>query len=134
MNIKKVHRIIQFNQEIWFKEYTTLNTKLRTEAKDDFEKDFFKLINNAVFGKTMGNVRKQRDIKLVTKDKRRNRLVLESNHDTTKCFTEDLLAIEMKKAKAKTNKPVYLRMYILEINKTLIYELWYDYIKIKISK
>ena len=111
-----------------------MNTKLRTEAKDDFEKDFFKLINNAVFGKTMGNVRKQRDIKLVTKDKRRNQLVLESNHDTTKCFTEDLLAIEMKKAKAKTNKPVYLRMYILEIDKTLMYELWYDYIKIKISK
>ena len=97
-------------------------------------KIFFKLINNAVFGKTMGNVRKQRDIKLVTTDQRRNQLVLESNHDTIKCFTEDLLAIEMKKTKAKTNKPVHLRMYKLEINKTLMYQFWYDYIKTKISK
>ena len=74
-----------------------MNTKLRTEAKNDFEKDFFKLMNNSVFGKTMENVRKHRDIKLVTTDKRRNRLVSEPNYYTTKWFSKNVLAIEMKK-------------------------------------
>ena len=78
-----------------------MNTKLRTEAKNDFEKDFFKLMNNAVFGKTMENVRKHRDIKLVTTDKRRNQLVSEPNYHTTKYFSENLIAIEMKKNKRK---------------------------------
>ena len=97
--LKKVHRVIQFNQEVWLKPYIKMNTKLRTEAKNDFEKDFFKLMNNAVFGKTMENVRKHRDIKLVTTDKRRNQLVSEPNYHTTKWFLKDLLPIEMKKIK-----------------------------------
>ena len=107
-----------------------MNTKLRKEAKNDFEKDFFKLMNNSVFGKTMENVRKHRDIKLVTTDKRRNQLVSEPNYHTTKYFSENLLAIEMKKTKAKMNKPVYLGMSILDISKNLMYEFWYDYIKV----
>ena len=105
-----------------------MNTELRKQAKNDFEKDFFKLMKNAVFGKTMENVRKHRDIKLVTTDKRRNQLVSEPNYHTpTKWFSENLLAIEMKNTKIKTNKPVYLGLSILEISKTLIYEFWYDY-------
>ena len=87
-----------------------MNTELRTEAKNDFEKDFFKLMNNSVFGKTMENVRKHRDIKLVTTDKRRNQLASEPNYHTTKYFSENLLAIEMKKTKVKMNKFVYLGM------------------------
>ena len=74
-----------------------MNAKLRKEAKNDFEKDFFKLMNNAVFRKTMENVRKHRDIKLVTTDKRRNQLVSEPNYHTRKQFSENLIAIEMKK-------------------------------------
>ena len=118
--LRKVHRVIQFNQEDWLKPYIDMNTKLRKEAKNDFEKDFFKLMNNSVFGKTMENVRKHRDIKLVTTDEKRNKLVSEPNYHTTKCFSENLLAIEMKKTKVKMNKPVYLGMSILDISKTYV--------------
>ena len=108
-----------------------MNTELRKKAKNDFEKDFFKLMNNAVFGKTMENVRKHRDIKLVTTDKRRNKLVSEPNYYTIKCFSESLVAIEMKKTKIKINNPIYLGLSILESSKILMYEFWYDYIKPK---
>ena len=85
-----------------------MNSEYRKNAKNDFEKDSFKLMNNAVFGKTMENVRKHRDIKLVTTDKRRNRLVSEPNYHAIKWFSENLLVIEMKKTKVKMNKPIYL--------------------------
>ena len=88
-------------------------------------------MNNSVFGKTMENVRKHRYIKLVTTEKRRIKLVSEPNYHTTKQFSENLLAIEMKKAKVKMNKPLYLGMSILDISKTLMYEFWYDYLKPK---
>ena len=81
-----------------------MNTKLRKEAKNDFQKDFFKVTNNSVFGKTTENVRKHRDIKLVPTDKKRNKLVSEPNYHTTKCFSENLLAIEMKKKKKIQNE------------------------------
>ena len=81
--LKKVQRVIQFNQEAWLKPYIDMNTELRKQAKNDFEKDFFKSMNNFVFGKTMENVRKHRDIKLVTTHKRRNQLVSQPNYHTT---------------------------------------------------
>ena len=90
IRIKKVHRVIQFNQEAWLKPYIDMNTKLRTEAKNEFEKDFFKLMNNSVFGKTMENVRKHRDIKLVITEERRNKLVSEPNYYTTKHFSKNV--------------------------------------------
>ena len=93
--LKKVHRVIQFNQKAWLKSYINMNTKLRTEAKNDFEKGFFKLMNNAVFGKTMENVRKHGDIKSVTTDKRRSQLLSEHNYHRTKHFSDNLTAIEM---------------------------------------
>ena len=129
--LKRVRRVIQFNQKAWLKPYIDMNTKLRKEAKNEFEKDFFKLMNNSVFGKTMEKVINHRDIKLVTTDEKRSKLVSESNYHTTKYFSENLLAIEMKKTKVKMNKPVYLGMSILDISKTLMYEFWYDYIKPK---
>ena len=88
-------------------------------------------MNNYVFGNTMENVRKHRDIKLITTDKIRNRLVSEPNSDAKKWFSEDLLAIEMKKIKVKMNNLVYLGLSILENSKTLMYKFWYDYIKPK---
>ena len=129
--LKNIHRVIQFNQEAWLKPYIDMNTKKRKEAKNEFEEDFFKLMNNAVFGKTMENVRKHRDIKLVTTEEKIIKLVSEPNYHTTKHFSDNLLAIEMKKTKVKMNKPVYLGMSILDISKTLMYEFWYDYIKPK---
>ena len=92
--LKKVHRVIKFNQNAWLKPYIDMNTDLRKKAKNDFEKDFFKLMNNAVFGKTMENVRKHRDIKLVKLKRRRKYVVSEPNYRTAKFFTENLFGME----------------------------------------
>ena len=125
--MKKVHRIIEFNQEAWLKPYIDMNTESRKVVKNDFEKDFFKLMNNAVFGKTMENVRKHRDIKLVTTDKKRSKLVLEPNYHTINYISENLSIIKMRRTKVKMNKPIYLGLSILEISKILMYEFGYDY-------
>ena len=111
--------MITFNQKAWLKPYIEMNTKLRQKAKNDFERDFFKLMNNAVLGKTMENVRKHRKFKLVTTER------------TTKFFTENLLEIEMRKNQIVMNKPVYLGLSILDLSKTIMYEFWYDYVNPK---
>ena len=116
--LKEVHRVIEFRQEAWLKPYIDMNTKLRTDAKNDFEKDFFKLMNNSVFGKTMENVRNHREIKLVTTNERKNKLVSEPNYHTTMQFSENLMAIELKKTVTVMNKPIYLGQAILDISKT----------------
>ena len=97
LKLKKVHREITFNQSAWLKEYIDMNTEYRMNPKNDFEKDFFKLMNNAIFGKTIENVRKHRDVKLVTDNNKRNKLVSEPNYHTAKSFFENLLAMEIKK-------------------------------------
>ena len=97
LKLKRIHRIIEFNQEAWLKPYIDMNTELRKAAKNDFEKDLFKLMNNSVFGKTMENIRKHRDIKLVTTDKKRSKLVSEPNYHTINLISEDLSIIEIKK-------------------------------------
>ena len=108
-----------------------MNAELRKLARNDFEKDLFKLMNNSVFGKTMENIRKHREIKLVTTDKKRRKLDSEPNYHTINLISEDLSIIKMKKTKVKMNKPIYLGSSILEVSKILMYELWYDYIKPK---
>ena len=131
LKLKKIHRIIKFNQEAWLKPYIDVNTELRKLTSHNFEKDFFKLMNNAVFGKTMENIRKHRDIKLVTTNKRRSKLVSEPNYHTINLISEDLSIIEMNKTKVEINKPIYLGLSILEISKILMYEFWYYYMKPK---
>ena len=131
LKFKKVHRIIEFNQKAWLKPYIDMNMELRKLVKNDFEKDLFILMNNAVFGKTMKNIRKHRDTKLVTADKKRVKLVSEPNYHTINYISEDLSIIEMNKTKVKMNKPIYLGLSILEISKILMYEFWYDYMKAK---
>ena len=134
LKLKKIHRVIEFNQKEWLKPYIDMNTELRKAAKNYFEKDLFKLINNSVFGKTMENIRKHRDIKRVTTDKKRSELVSEPNYHSINLISEDLSIIEMKKTKVKMNKPIYLGLSILEISKTLMYEFWYEYMKPKYAK
>ena len=104
-----------------------MNTELSKVVKDDF----FKLMNISVFGKTMENIRKHKDIKLVTTDKKRNKLVSELNYHTINYILEDLSIIEMNKTKVKMNKSIYLGLSILEISKILMYKFWYDYMKPK---
>ena len=102
-----------------------MNTKLTEKSKKN-KKDFFEPINNKVFGETMENVIKHRNIKLLTRERRRNYLVSEPNYHTTKFFTEKLLSIEMRKTQNIMNKFVYLGLSILYLNKTEMYEFWYD--------
>ena len=122
LELKKIHRIIELNQKARLKPYIDMNTELIKLAKDDFEKDLFDLMNNAVFGKTMENIRKHGDIKLVTTDKKRNKLVSEPNYHTMNYISEELSIIEMNKTKVKMNKPIYLGLSILDISKILMYE------------
>ena len=131
LKLKKVHRIIQFKQKSWLKVYININTELRKNAKNEFEKNLFKLMNNFVFGKTIENMRNHRDIKLVTSDERRKRLVSEPNYYLHKKLSDNLMAIEMKKTRVKMTKQLYLDMSILDISKILMYKFWYDFIRPK---
>ena len=129
--LKKLHRVIRFKQEAWLKPCIDMNIKLRTQAKNDFETDLFKLMNNWVFGKTMQNVRNHRDIKLVTTNGKRRKYISEPNYMSSKCFSEDLIVIEMRKTKITVNKSVYLLQAILDISETLTHKFFYDHLKLK---
>ena len=131
LELVKIHRGIKFEESPWLKKYINLNTNLRTKAKNDFEKDFFKLMNNSVFGKTMENIRNRVDIKLVSDKKRAEKLSAKPNFNHCNILNEDLVAIHMKKTKLVFNKPVYLGMCILDLSKTLMYDFHYSYIKQK---
>ena len=120
-----------FKKSWWLEKYIALNTKLRTAAANEFEKDFFKLMNNSVFGKTIENIRNRVDIKLVNDEKQAEKLTAKSNFDHCNIFSEELVAIHMKKTKLLFNKPVYLGMCILDLSKTLMYDFHYNYVKQK---
>ena len=131
LKLTRVHRGIKFKESGWLEKNIALNTDLRTAAKNDFEKDFFKLMNNSVFGKTMENIRNRVDIKLVNDKKRAEKLSAKPNFKHCNIFSEDLVAIHMKKTKLVFSKPVYLGMSILDLSKTLMYDFHYNYIKRK---
>ena len=135
--MKKVYKIIKFKQKTWLKSYIIWFIYYRCEQRSTkkyiyiFKKGFFSLTNNAVFGKAMENVRKLRDIKLLATERAITYLESELNYHTTKVFSENLLAMAMKKNQIVMSKPVYLELIILELSKMLMYEFWYSYVKLK---
>ena len=113
--LERIHRAIEFNQSAWMREYINFNTKLRTEAKNDFEKDFYKLMHNAVFGKTMENIHKHRDIKLLNNKEAYIRAVMRPNFKSRTLFGPNLMGCGMGKIKVVMNKPVHLGQAILDL-------------------
>ena len=106
-----------------------MNTELRKNAQNGFEKDFYALKINSIYGKTVQNDRKHSDIRLVTTEAKRNKFASEPNYDSTKCISKNLLVMEMKKTEVKMNKPIYKGQAVLDLSKTLMYGFWYDYLK-----
>ena len=131
MKLKKIHRGIKFIESAWLKPYIDKNTNLRTQAKNNFEKDFFKLMNNSLFGKTMENIRNRVNVKLVNTEEKFKKLSAKPNYKSCKIFNENLISVHMKKTSLTMNKPVYLGMCILDLSKTIMYDFHYNYIKPK---
>ena len=131
MKLKKIHQGIKFIESAFLKPYIDKNTKLRTQAKNNFEKDFFKLMNNSVFGKTMENIRNRVNVKLVNTGEQFKKLTAKPNYESRKIFNENLVSVHMKKTSLIMDKPVYLGMSILDLSKTLMYDFHYKYIKPK---
>ena len=131
LKLKKVHRVLEFNQSPWLKQYIDFNTQKRTNAKNSFEKDFFKLMNNSVFGKTMENLRKRVDVRLVTGKEKLLKLASKPTYVSCKIFNENLVAVHKIKETLTLNRPAYVGMCILDLSKTLMYDFHYNYIKNK---
>ena len=131
MKLKKIHRGIKFIESEWLKPYIDMNTNLRTQAKNNFEKDFYKLMNNSVFGKTMENIRNRVSVKLVNTEEKLKKLVAKPNFRSRKIFSENLVSVHMKQTSLTMNKPVYLGMCILDLSKTVMFDFHYNYIKPK---
>ena len=131
LKVKKVHRVLRFNQSPWLKQYIDFNTEKRKNAKNTFEKDFFKLMNNSVFGKTMENLRKRVDVRLVTDTKKLIKLASKPSYVSSKIFNENLVAVHKIKESLVLNKPSYVGFCILDLSKTLMYDFHYNYIKKK---
>ena len=131
LKLKKIHRALEFSQSKWLEPYIAFNTQKRAGAKNAFEKDFFKLMNNSVFGKTMENLRKRSNIRLVTNPEKMERLAARPTYISHKISHENLVAVHSKQTKLLLNKPSYVGMCILELSKTLMYDFHYNYIKKK---
>ena len=131
MKLKKIHKGIKFMEAAFLKPYIDKNTSLRALAKNNFEKDFFKLMNNSVFGKTMENIRNRVNVKLVDAGEQFKKLAAKPNYNSRKIFNENLVSVHMKKTSLTMNKPVYLGMSILDLSKIIMFDFHYKYIKPK---
>ena len=129
LKVTKVHRVLEFDQSPWLKQYIDYNTEKRKNAKNDFEKDFFKLMNNSVFGKTMENIRKRVDVRLVTDEKKLLKITSKPTYVSSKIFNENLVAVHKIKETLTLNRPAYVGMCILDLSKTLMYNFHYNHIK-----
>ena len=128
MELKRVNRVLKFKQSDFMAPYINFNTKLRAGAKNDFEKDLFKLMNNSVFGKTMENVRQYRDIELVTDKDRLVKLMADPRLKSRSIFTPELVAVHREKANAELRKPISVGCSVLDLSKLLMYQFHYCYI------
>ena len=131
MKLTKIHRVLEFTQRPWMKRYIDFNTEKRKMAKNSFEKDFFKLMNNSVFGKTMENLRKRFNIKLETDPDHLLKLTRQPTYVSSKIFDENLVGVQMKKVRLVLDKPSYVGFCILDMSKTLMYDFHYNYIRKK---
>ena len=131
MKLKKIHRGIKFIESTFLKSYIDKNTKLRAQAKNNFDKDFFKLMNNSVFGKTIENIRNRVNIKLVNTGEQFKKLAAKPNYESRKILKDNLVSVHMKKTSLTMNKPVYLGMCILDLSKIIMFDFHYKYIKPK---
>ena len=131
LKVTKVHRVLEFNQSPWLRQYIEFNTEKRKNAKNAFEKDFFKLMNNSVFGKTMENIRKRVDVRLVTDEKKLFKYASKPTYVSSKIFNKNLVAVHKIKETLTLNRPAYVGMCILDLSKTLMYDFHYKYIKDK---
>uniref|UniRef100_UPI0035900121 uncharacterized protein n=1 Tax=Myxine glutinosa TaxID=7769 RepID=UPI0035900121 len=131
LRVEKIHRVLKFNQSHWLKGYIDFNTQRRTESKTDFEKDFYKLMNNAVFGKTMENVRKRQNIRLATSWEQASKLINRPSFTRAEVFTENFCAIHLVKESIEMDKPIYIGTSILDLSKSLMYDYFYINLKSK---
>ena len=137
MKLKKIHRILEINETPWMEPYIRMNTELRKKSKSAFEKDFYKLMNSSVFGKTLENLRKRVDIKVVLtygspKEKEQIRkIIAKPNYDRAVIFSKELLILHSHKTRLKLNKPVYVGMCVLDLSKHLMYDWYYNTLKQK---
>ncbi|KAK3083783.1 hypothetical protein FSP39_003181 [Pinctada imbricata] len=129
--LSKIHRVLEFTQSPWLKSYIDFNTEKRAQAKTDFEKDFYKLMNNSVFGKTMENMRKRMNVELVHKKERLRKVCAKPNFQSFKIFNEDLVAVNLRKTNIVLNRPIYAGFCILDIAKLFMFQFHYDFVKSK---
>lgn len=132
--LRKIHKILKFKQSAWLEPYITLNTNHRKSATNEFEKNFFKLMNNAVYGKTMENVEKRRDIRLVTNYNNRpnsegyRALIAKPNFSGIEVFDNNLYGVELNKLEIHHDKPIYIGVTVLELSKWLMYDFYYNFL------
>ena len=131
LKLKKIHRVLEFSEKPWLKQYIDFNTEKRKNAKNEFEKDFFKLMNNSVFGKTMENIRKRSNIYLETDPDHFLRQAAKPTYVSHKIFHDNLVALHMKKNFLKLDKLSYVGMCILDLSKVLMHDFHYNFIKAK---
>ena len=129
MEMGKIHRVLEFHQKNWLASYINANTKMRQKASNEFEKSFFKLMNNSFFGKTMENVRKRRLIDIINTPEKLNQLVSQPTFKSITPFNDELSAVERLKAKVHLNKPIYIGLCVLELSKWLMYDFYYNVLK-----
>jgi len=131
LKLKKIHRVIEFNQDKFMEPYILFNTEMRKKAKNDFEKDFYKLMNNAVFGKTMENVRNRKDISLIYDQTKAQKIINSRLFKDYKKINDDLVLVEKFKKNVVLDKPIQIGLSILDFAKLKMYSYWYDHLKVK---